>query len=45
MWGGTSAFPKEVSDVKTQRCKERCQKETPKIYSGKKESQTGEKSK
>jgi hypothetical protein len=34
-----------MSDGKTQRCQERCQKETPKIHSGKKESQKSEKAK
>ena len=34
---------KEVSDGETQRCHERCQKETIKIHSGKKEGQAGKK--
>jgi hypothetical protein len=34
---------KEVSDGETQRCQERCQKETIKIHSGKKEGQAGKK--
>jgi hypothetical protein len=37
------AFKREVRDDETKRRQERCQKETPKIHSGKKESQTGEK--
>jgi hypothetical protein len=34
-----------VSDGETQRCQERCQKETTKIHSGKKKGQAGEKNK
>jgi hypothetical protein len=32
-----------VSNGEVKRCQEGCQKETPKIHSGKKEGQTGEK--